>query len=71
MSGLKANGDGTGNNLSSRLVMTAKKISGYKEPVKTETPKTETPLNPVMIGTTKKKVFSTTSGSSGRSLLGG
>jgi len=66
MGGLNANGDGTGNKLSSRLIMSAKKISGYKEPVKTETP-----LNPVMIAPTKKKVFSTTSGSSGRSLLGG
>lgn len=65
MGGLKAKGDGTGNNLSS-LVMSAKNISGYKEPTKTDTP-----LNPVIIEPTKKKVFSTTSGSSGRSLLGG
>lgn len=57
MSGFKAGGP------LNKLVMPAKKI---KEPVKTETP-----LNPVMIEPTKKKVFSTTSGSSGRSLLGG
>lgn len=63
MSGIKAiRGFNAGGTLN-KPFMPAKK---NKEPVKTETP-----LNPVMIEPTKKKVFSTTSGSSGRSLLGG
>ena len=68
MGGLKADPNAPTNKGNSfmRLADAAKKISGYKEPVKTETP-----LNPVMVEPTKKKVFSTTSGSSGRSLLGG